>query len=620
MPVKNPKRDWIIGLVLFAITVALYWPAMSFPFVDYDDYFYVYNNPDVSHGLSGAGIKYAFTTVVAGNWHPLTVLAHMADCSLFGQNAGEHHFINILFHGINTVLLWILLRRLTGGFWPSVLGAALFGWHPLNVESVAWVSELKNVLSTFFFLLTLLAYLRYAQKPKPAAYLLALGFFALGLLAKPMLVTVPCVLLLLDYWPLKRIIPPPVSAKAGMKKNTAETTPTRFLLWEKIPFFVLAAADSVVTYLIQNSSGAVVSLAAVPMSSRLMNVPVAYITYLEKMMWPSNLCCLYSFPDQLPVAPTLIGLALLGLGSFAAWRWREKYRWLAVGWLWFLGTLVPVIGLVHFGAQAWADRYAYLPLIGIFLIVVCGLNELWKARTSWRPFLLAGCVLFPCACVALSWQQISYWRDSVVLFNRALAVNPNNTQAQNLLGVAYTDTGDFDDAIAHFSVAVRLHPRNAEYQYNLGRALMGEQKFVDAENPLATAVNLQPDDNTWRNTLGAAYLLAGQPQPAAETFSQAIARQPQFAMSYYNLGIVLLQQQQASAAITNFLTAVKLQPDWPEARARLGVAYAATGDLSNAVASASLALTAAQAKHDTALADQISAELNSFQTSQPAQH
>jgi tetratricopeptide (TPR) repeat protein len=613
------QRNWIVGLLLFAVTVALYWPATSFPFVDYDDYFYVCNNPDVSQGLSAHGFEYAFTTVVAGNWHPLTVLAHMADCSLFGQNAGWHHAINILFHGINTVLLWILLRRMTGLFWPSALGAALFGWHPLNVESVAWISELKNVLSTFFFILTLLAYLRYAQKPKPAAYLMALGCYALGLLAKPMLVTLPFVLLLLDYWPLKRIFPMPVSAKLK-SKTEKKGEPVKSLLWEKVPFFALAAADSIVTYLIQSSSGAVVSLAAVPMTSRLMNVPVAYVMYLGKMIWPSNLCCLYSYPNGLWIAPALVCLMLLVAGTVAAWRWREKYRWLLVGWLWFLGTLVPVIGLVHFGAQAWADRYAYLPMIGLLLIVGCGLNELGKARAAWRPFVVTACGLFLCACLMLSWRQISYWRDSVALFSRAVAVEPNSAPAQNLLGVAYTDVGDFDNAVAHFSVAARLHPANAEFQYNLGRALMGEQKFADAEQPLTAAVNLRPNDNTWRNTLGAAVMLAGNPQQAAEIFSQAIAQQPEFAMSYYNLGIVLLKEQEAPAAITNFLIAVKLQPDWPEALARLGAAYAATGDFSNAVASASQALSEAEAKHDTNLAGQIAAELNSFQASLPTQH
>jgi protein O-mannosyl-transferase len=616
---KQPQ-NWITGLVLFAVTLALYWPVTSYPFVDYDDNLYVYQNPEVLKGLTGEGIRYAFTTVVAANWHPLTILAHMADCSMFGPQAGWHHFINVLFHAFDVVLLWILFKRLTGLFWPSVLVAALFGWHPLNVESVAWISELKSVLSMFFFLLTLLAYLHYVKKPGPKTYLLALGLYALGLLAKPMLVTLPFLLLLLDYWPLKRIFPAPVSVSRGKKGKPApemKTKPVKFLLLEKVPFLVLAAADSVITYLAQTWQG---SIAAVPLNVRLLNIPVAYVTYLVKIFWPGHLCILYSFPDKMSPVPAAVCLLCLVAGTLVVWRMAQQFRWLAVGWLWFLVMLVPVIGVVQTGAQAWADRHAYVPTIGIFLIIACGVNELWKARTSWRTFIVLGCGLFLCACAALSWQQINDWRNGVALFSRAVAINPINTQAQDLLGIAYNDAGDFDDAVTHFAVAARLHPRTPEYQYDLGRALMDDQRFADAEEPLAAAVQLKPNDDTWRNTLGAAYLMAGQPQAAENIFLQAIAQQPQSAISYYNLGIVQMKEQKAPAAITNFCMAVKLQPDWPEALARLAAAYAGTGDFSNAVASANLALTAARAKNDSDLASQISAQLNSYQATLQPQH
>jgi Flp pilus assembly protein TadD len=619
---KQPQ-NWITGLVLFAATLALYWPVTSYPFVDYDDNLYIYQNPEVQKGLTGEGIRYAFTTVVAANWHPLTILAHMADCSMFGPQAGWHHFINALFHALDTVLLWILFKRLTGLFWPGILVAALFGWHPLNVESVAWISELKNGLSTFFFLLTLLAYLHYVKKPGPKTYLLSLGLYALGLLAKPMLVTLPFLLLLLDYWPLKRIFPAPVSASRGKKGKPAMETkikPVKFLVLEKVPFLVLAAADSVITYLAQTWQGSIVSFAAVPMNVRLLNIPVAYVTYLMKIFWPSHLCILYSFPDKMSPVPAAVCLLCLVVGTLVVWRAAGQFRWLVVGWLWFLVTLVPVIGVVQTGAQAWADRHAYVPAIGIFLIIACGANELWKARAAWRAFIVLGCGLFLCACVALSWQQINDWRNGVALFSRAVAINPINTQAQDLLGIAYNDVGDFADAVAHFAVAARLHPGTPEYQYDLGRALMDDQRFADAEEPLAAAVQLKPNDDTWRNTLGAAYVMAGQPQAAENIFLQAIAQQPQFAISYYNLGIVQMKEQKAPAAVTNFLMAVKLQSDWPEALQRLAAAYATTRDFSNAVASASVALTAAEAKKNSDLAGQISAQLNSYQASLQPQH
>ena len=604
------RRNWIAGITLFVATMALYWPATVFPFVNYDDQLYVYENPDVLKGLSWAGIKYAFTAIVAANWHPLTILSLMTDSSVYHSFAGGYHLTNILLHAINVVLLWILMWRLSGLFWPAVLVAALFAVHPLNVQSVAWISERKNVLSTLFFILTVLAYLRYAERPRTAAYILALIVFALGLMAKPMLVTLPFLLLLLDYWPLKRIFPGQNSPKPAIQN-------IQLLLLEKIPFLMLAVADCIVTYLAQKNAGSLTSLEGMPVTWRLVNIPIAYITYLEKTFWPTNLCILYSFPEKLPILPAMISLALLVIGTVAACYWGWKYRWLAVGWFWFLGTLVPVIGAVQTGAQAWADRHAYVPLIGLFLIIGCGLNELWISKRSSHLFIVLVSASFICSYAVVARQQIGYWRSSIALFSQAIAVDPNNAPAQDLLGTALNGEEHFSDAVEHFAAAVRLQPQNFEYQYNLGRALIDDGRFAEAEGPLAAALKQNPNDAILRNTLGVALMQTGKTHEAQNEFSQAIELKPGYPKSYFNLGKALLKEGQPQPAITNFMTALKLEPNWAEAMENLASAYAADGDLTNAISTASLALALAQTNHQTGLSQQISMELSAYQSAAP---
>jgi len=602
------KRNWIAGMALFVMTMALYWPATAFPFVNYDDQLYVYQNPEVLNGLSWSGIKWSLTAIVAANWHPLTLWSHMADCSIYHLFAGGHHLTSLLLHSANVVLLWLLFMSMTGRFWPAVLAAALFGWHPLNVESVAWIAERKNVLSTFFFLLTLLAYLRYARNPRPAPYLLALILFALGLAAKPMLVTLPFVLFLLDYWPLQRIFPSPAAL------NDGNTRRDHLVLWDKIPFFILGAAACIVTYIVHNKAGDVVSLAGVPATSRLLNIPLAYMTYLEKAVWPSGLCVFYGFPQSTPVVSAASCLILLLAGTFAAWHWRSKYRWLPVGWFWFLGTLVPVVGFVQIGLQAWADRHAYVPLMGIFLIVICALNELWAVKPFARTYLILAAGAFLCGCLVLTRQQLNDWRNSVALFSQAIAVDPNNPVAQDLLGAAYNGDGRLTEAIEHFADAVRIQPQNGEYQYNLGRDLINAGDFAGAEDHLAAALKQIPDDPVLHNTLGVVLMQSGKPLEAEKEFSRAIALQPDYSKPYLNLGKTLLKEGEAPAAVTNLILAVRLEPDWPEALESLASAYAATGNLSNALSTANLALEIAKTNHQDSLADQITGELNAYRS------
>lgn len=604
------QRQWMVGAGLFVITLALYWPATNFSFVNIDDQAYVYENPEVLKGLSWDGIKWAAMSVVGGNWHPVTMWSHMADCSLYHLVAGGHHLTNILLHSANAVLLWMLLRRMTGLFWPTVLVAALFAWHPLNVESVAWVSERKNVLSTLFFILTIWAYQDYAERRSHAGfyYAFSLILFALGLAAKSMLVTLPCLLLLLDFWPLRRI---------SLEQNVGEwirQKQTWLLVLEKIPFLILSVADALVTYVVQKESGAVTSLAIVPLEYRLLNVPVAYVTYLAKTIWPLNLSAFYPFPETLHVGAAVASLIFVAALSFMAWRWRNKFPWLFVGWFWFFGTLVPVIGLVQVGGQALADRYAYLPLIGIFLAVACGLNACLLARPQLRSALVAVVAIFLGFILILTGRQLQSWQNGVTLFAQAAAVDPENSVAQNMLGRSLAASGCSKDAIEHFAAAVRLHPDLVGYQYDLGYELIRAGRFAEAESALAAASSQIPENPMLHNTRGVALMLNHETTEAQKEFTYVLGLKPDYTNAIFNLGKVLLAEGQSQAAITNLNKALKLQPDWPEALQNLARAYAATGNSSNAVATAGRASKLAQANHQTALADQIATELKTYQS------
>jgi protein O-mannosyl-transferase len=606
--ITEKKRNWIAGIGLFIVTVALYWPTVWFPFVNYDDQLYVYQNLVVLKGLSWAGIKYALTSNVVGHWHPLTMVSLMADASVYHSFAGGYHLTNVLLHAINVVLVWILIQRMTGLFWPGVVAAALFAVHPLNAESVSWIAERKNVLSTFFFILTVLAYLRYAEKPGPVRYLLTLVLFVLGLMAKAMLVTLPCLLFLLDYWPLQRIF----SAKNSSKANSIPNL--RLLVLEKIPFLAFAAGDCIITYVTAVHGGAVESLASLPIEARMMNIPVAYLTYLEKSFWPTHLCVLYAFPEKLPIARAVVSLVLLIMGTVAAWQWRWKFRWLIVGWFWFLGMLVPVIGVVQAGIQAWADHDAYVPLIGLFLIAGCALNELWGVWRPSRPWLVWACTGFLCVCAVLARQQMDCWRDSVALFSQAIAVNPNNAAAQAMLAASFNGEKQYSNAADHYAVAVRLEPENAEYQLSFGLALVHAGRFAEAIGPLEIALKQKPNDASLRNTLGVALMQSGKSHEAENQFDRAIALQPDYPKSYFNLGEVLLKEEQPKPAITNFVTALRVAPNWPQAMERLAAAYAEEGDSSNALSTANRALAMAKADYQSDLANEIVKELNTYES------
>ncbi len=539
------RRAILISAGLILATIAAYWPVRLAEFINFDDPTYVTSNPMVFQGLNAGAIAWAFTTVHGSNWHPLTWLSHMLDCQIFGDHAAGHHGVNVGFHAVNAVLLFLLLWRMTGAEWRSAFVAALFALHPLHVESVAWVSERKDVLSTFFGLLALLAYGRYAQGRRLRVnYVLAVAFYALSLLSKPMLVTLPFVLLLLDYWPLGRL-----RVKRSKDRVAGPPLPPlRRVLLEKAPFLALAIASSVVTFFAQHKGGSVVTIATMPPLYRAANAVVSYGTYLEKMFWPAKLSVFYPFARELSSSKALVCLAMLLVVTAVTILCARRAPYFLVGWLWYLGTLIPVIGVVQVGTQAMADRYTYVPLMGIFIALTWGIADL-TARRSWRGFVLApGAAIILGACIVATRTEAGYWHDSVTLFTRALALTEHNALAEHNLAHALSTTGRQEESLAHFDNALRYWPGYTVAMLNRGNALN----------------------------------LMGRLDDAIAQYREAIQVRPDFEQAYYYLGNALALQLKFDEAKTNLLMALKCMPDYPEAHLKLGNLLALQGDVSGA--------------------------------------
>jgi len=584
-------RPRLIGLLLALITLLAYLPASRDGFVNYDDQVYVTDNRTVQNGLTWAGIQWAFTTGHGSNWHPLTWLSHMADCELFGLNPGAHHLVNVLFHTANVVLLLVLLLRLTGELWPAAFVAALFAWHPLHVESVAWISERKDVLSAFFALLTLLAYTRYAQRrsrvePSPLRsaapggressaglapalrpwtfdYFLALLFFALGLMAKPMLVTLPFVMLLLDYWPLQRVLTFH-SASCRSDAKTDQLSTALRLVFEKWPFFLLVLISCVVTFLVQRHGEAVMTFQQFPLHLRVANALIAYERYLGKTFWPSGLAILYPLPNHLSwiraMAATAIGL--LGGISWLIWRIHRQYPYLLVGWLWFLGTLVPVIGLVQVGSAAMADRYTYFPLVGVFIAVTFGVRDLASRFQFPKAAVAAAAALTLALCLILTENQLRYWHDSESLFAHTLAViKGDNPHAQINYGVALEQKGRLVEALTQYRAAARISSDNVEAQYNIGNLLDKMGQPEEALPELLKAVQLNPKLPSLRDALGAVLVELGRFDEAMGQFTEAARLDPNYPGAHFDMGKVLLKQGRDAEAIDEFRAALRIDPN-----------------------------------------------------------
>lgn len=581
-----------IALGLIVITVAAYWPVFGNGFINYDDDRYVYDNPRVQDGLSISGVVWAFTSTSNSNWHPLTWVSHMVDTQIWNLRPLGHHLTNLLFHAANTLLLFLLLTRLTGLTWRSAFVAALFAVHPLHVESVAWVSERKDVLSTFFLMLTLLAYVRYAQCPGVKRYLLVTALFALGLMAKPMLVTVPIILLLLDYWPLRRF-----AREAKPVKGRRSVSPAPRLLLEKAPLFAFTLASCVVTMVVQRAGGAMNSMEGLPLTQRVSTVVAGYAAYILKMFWPMKLGVIYPYPsDGLPAWQVVGSAVMLGALTVLFWRARNSRPYLAFGWAWFMVTLVPVIGIVQVGSQFIADRYTYIPLIGLFVAIAWGVPELVRRKED-SP---AAVLILPAAVVIVllslgTFRQAGYWKDGFTLFTHTLAVAAPSAPAHTNLGTAYANRGDQDSAIEHFKKALEINPAHANAHFNLGNAYFRKRMYDEAVQAYQVAVehyqNAAAGGSAEAYTnLGNAYQGMRMFDLAEEAYGNALEISPDYLPAVTNLGNLLKETGRFGEAEELFRTALKVRSKDAESHNSLGVALAGLGKLDEAVEEFEIAL------------------------------
>jgi tetratricopeptide (TPR) repeat protein len=561
------EQRWRVAAVclgLAAITFAVFSQTLHHDFIDFDDNVYVGDNPMVAPGLTLQGIVWAFTHVYSCNWHPLTWLSHMLDCQLYGLNPAGHHLTNVLLHTATVIALFLVLRQMTGALWRSAFVAAVFAIHPLRVESVAWVAERKDVLSGLFFMLTIGAYVRYARRPWSAArYGLVVLLFAMGLMCKPMLVTLPVVLLLLDYWPLQRVEPRKLSG----------------LALEKLPLLALSAAVAVATLLVQNE--AIQSSESFSPPLRLANALAACKIYLVQMVYPAGLAVFYSFPHNGPSAwEAVFNGTLLAILSAVAWGERRTRPWLLTGWVWYLVMLLPVVGFIQVGKQAHADRYTYLPQIGIY-VALTWLAAEWRVSRGLLGGFMAGvlAVLMVCA-----WKQTAYWQNSETLWAHALACTTDNYTAHINFGDTLLQKGRVGEAITHGRQAVQLRPDLAQAHNNLGNALRQNGSLDEAIIHFQKALQLKPRYADAHNNLGTALFQKGKADEAVMHFQKALQISPNYAGTHCNLGLAFFLLGRTDEAIAQYQKALQLKPDYEEAHKNLGLAFFRQGRMDEAIA------------------------------------
>jgi tetratricopeptide (TPR) repeat protein len=543
---KNPPfrlGSFYVCLSLVAITWFVFGQTLRHDFVSYDDHIYIQDNAIVGSGLSTEGLIWAFTHSHASNWHPLTTLSHMLDCQLYGLNAGGHHLTNVILHTISVLLLFLVLKQMTGALWRSAFVAALFAIHPLHVESVAWIAERKDVLSAVFFMLTLAAYARYTRAPSPARYLLVALLFAFGLMSKSMLVTLPFVLWLLDYWPLHRF--------ANRSSSVSR------LVLDKVPLLALSAASCVATILAQKT--ALSSLEELPFSFRISNALVTYVAYVSQMLWPAKLAVFYPHPyGRLPLWEILSAAGLLIIITVIVFALRRKQPYLVTGWFWYLVMLLPVIGVIQVGVQARADRYTYLPQIGLYVTMTwasADLTAYWGRRREILAFAATALIGLLSWC---AWRQTGYWKNSEALWTHTMAVTSDNSVAHNNLGLLRMQEGRADDAIAHYQEALKIRSERAETSNNPGNALI-------------------------YNNLGNALLFKGLPEDAIPYYNRALAIRPDYGDGRYNLGCALLKKGEVDEAIAQWQKALVIQPQDGEIYTSLGNAFFKKGMMKEAI-------------------------------------
>ena len=556
----------LISILLVAIVWLVFSRTIGYDFVNYDDHVYVYQNPIVSAGLTLHGIVWAFAHTHARNWHPLTTLSHMLDCQIFDLKPGGHHFTNVLLHTLAVLLLFFALRKMTGTLWRSAFVAVVFAIHPLHVESVAWVAERKDVLSAVFFMLTLAAYASYVRQPSLGRYLMVSVFFACGLMSKSMLVSVPVVLLLLDYWPLGRRRQRPEGRPSpswpfprwSRRASAREGFVWMRLIVEKLPLFALSILCSVVTFLIQERSAG--SLEQLPLGSRIENAIVSAVTYIWQMFWPTRLAVFYPHPeDRLASWQVALALGLLIAITALAFIYRKTRPYLLVGWLWYVIMLLPVIGIVQVGLQGHADRYTYLPHIGLYFALTWLIADVFSSVRYRRAVLAAAGVTVLLALSACAWNQTSSWRNSEALWTRALAVTTDNETAHTNFGMLLLNNGQVDEAISHFQTALQIVSKSGEAHYSLTRAII----YCDLANALVRT---------------------GRIEEAITDLEKAVELQPNYADAHYNLGGVLLQKGETDQAIAQWRTTLSINPNDGEAHTALGNALLQKGQLREAIA------------------------------------
>jgi len=619
-PTGLNDRWTVTGICIFlaVITFAVFGQTAHYKFVNFDDDLYVYGDAQVVRGLTLNGIARVFTHGSGyDNWDPLTAISHMLDCQLYGLNPGAHHLTNVLLHTVTVILLFLVLRQMTGFLWRSAFVAAVFAIHPLRVESVAWISERKDVLSGVFFMLTLGAYVRYARRSwSPARYGLVVFLFALGLLSKPMLVTLPFVLLLLDYWPLKRF--------EATSLQPQHSTPLRLIV-EKIPLLALSFALCVATVLIERTD--IQPIEMYPLHLRIGNALISYVTYLGQMIYPAGLAVLYPYPTQgQPVWDIILAILVLASISAGIFFWRRKYPYLLVGWLWYLIMLVPVIGLIQVGLQARADRHTYLPQIGLYVLLTWAATDLCAGWRHRRVLLGGGSTIILIALFFCAHKQTSYWKDSeslwthtlactsdnavahytfgdalsekgnvneaIAQYRMALQINPNSNylKAYNNLGLALFQKGDVNEAIAQYQMALQINPDSPEAHYNLGNALIKKGNVDEAIAHFQKALQINPDSADAQYNLGNALIRKGNVDEAIAHFEMALQINPDNADAHYNLGTALLLKHSVDEAIAHFQKALQINPNFAEAQNNLANALLQKGNLDEAIAHFEMAL------------------------------
>lgn len=605
MPARLCRAEVWISLSLILLTFAPLAQLLDHDFVSYDDPDYVTDNPKVKAGLTREGISWAFSGVHSANWHPLTTLSHMLDCHLFGLEPWGHHLTSLLFHLANTLFLFLVLKEMTASLWPSAFVAALFGLHPLHVESVAWISERKDVLSTFFWILTMAAYTRYSKQPRGSRYLWVLLAFLLGLLSKPMVITLPFVLLLLDFWPLRRLQMPegPHQDEARLKGEPDEGGPPgppsaisfpgpffprrslSSLIAEKIPLILLSIASGLITLSVQKQGGALTPADLFPVEVRAQNALLATATYLLKMIWPADLAVFYPHPGHSPAPWKVIGASFLLLSvSAGILPLARRYPYLPVAWLWYLGTLVPVIGLIQVGMQAMADRYTYVPLIGPFILVAWGLPDSLARWPSRNLLLGLGGAAVILALMITTGLQARHWKGSVPLFEHALEVTENNFLIHSNLGAVLGEQGKIDEAITQYSKALRIRPSITFAQNNLGVLLARKGRLDEAAMHFLNVLQIRPDHPEAHTNLGNIRREQERFEEAAAHYAEAIRLKPSLVQAHNSLGEILAREGQYQEAIRRFSESIRFEPENPNAHKNLGTLLALEGDLGSALA------------------------------------